>query len=55
MSVLNRLACSQGRRDEVPNQELAHALAATEDREGIREIAVAQVTRVKRLLKPAGR
>jgi hypothetical protein len=40
MSVLNRLACSQGRRDEVPNQELAHALAATEDQEGIREIAV---------------
>jgi hypothetical protein len=39
MSVLNRLAHSQGRRDEVPNQELARELAAKKDTAGIREIA----------------
>ena len=39
MSVLNRLAYSLGRRDEVPNQELARELAAKKDKKGIREIA----------------
>jgi len=39
MSVLNRLAHSLGRRDEVPNQELARDLAARRDKAGIREIA----------------
>ena len=39
MSVLNRLASSLGRRDEVPNQELARDLAAKRDKAGIREIA----------------
>jgi len=39
MSTLDRIACLQGRRDEVPNQELARELAATKDRAGIREIA----------------
>lgn len=39
MSVLNRIAYYQNRRDEVPNQELAHHLADTEDKAGIREIA----------------
>jgi len=39
MSVLNRLAYSLGRRDEVPNQELARDLAAKKDKKGIREIA----------------
>lgn len=39
MSVLNRLAHSQGRRDEVPNQKLAHALASKKDKAGVREIA----------------
>jgi hypothetical protein len=39
MSVLNRLASSLGRRDEVPNQELARDLAARRDKAGIREIA----------------
>lgn len=39
MSILNRLASLQGRRDEVPNQELARDLAAGKDKEGIREIA----------------
>ena len=39
MSVLNRLASSLGRRDEVPNQELARDLAAKKDEAGIREIA----------------
>ena len=39
MSILNRLASLQNRRDEVPNQELARDLAARRDRTGIREIA----------------
>jgi hypothetical protein len=38
-SVLQRLACFQGRRDEVPNQELARDLVTREDRDGIRELA----------------
>jgi hypothetical protein len=39
MSVLQRIAHFQKRRDEVPNQELARDLAARKDRRGIREIA----------------
>jgi len=39
MSILNRLASSLGRRDEVPNQELARDLAGKKDKAGIREIA----------------
>ena len=39
MSVLNRLASLQNRRDEVPNQELARDLASRKDKTGIREIA----------------
>jgi hypothetical protein len=38
MSVLNRLASSLGRRDEIPNQELARDLAAKKDKVGIREL-----------------
>jgi hypothetical protein len=41
MSTLDRIAYFQGRRDEVPNQELARDLAAREDQAGIREIAEA--------------
>ena len=39
MSVINRLAHSLGRRNEVPNQELARDLATKKDKKGIREIA----------------
>ncbi len=39
MSVLNKIAFYQSRRDEVPNQELARELAESKDRAGIREIA----------------
>jgi len=39
MSVLNRIAYFQNRRDEAPNQQLARVLAAAKDRKGIREIA----------------
>ena len=39
MNVLERIAYYQGRRDEGPNQELAHDLARREDRQGIEEIA----------------
>jgi hypothetical protein len=39
MSVLNKIAYFQNRRDEVPNQELARELAETKNLEGIREIA----------------
>jgi hypothetical protein len=39
MSVINQLAHSLGRRNAIPNQELARDLAAKKDRQGIREIA----------------
>jgi len=39
MSVINTIAYYQNRRDEVPNQELAHQLAESENNAGIREIA----------------
>ncbi len=38
MSVIDQLASSQGRRDEIPNQELAQALAQAEDTEAIQEL-----------------
>jgi len=40
MSVLDRLACALGRRDEVPNQELAKDLAERSDKAGIAELAM---------------
>lgn len=39
MTALDNLACALGRRDEVPNQELARRLVETEDRNGVREVA----------------
>lgn len=39
MSVIEKLACSIDRRDEVPNQELARELAETGNRAGIQEVA----------------
>jgi hypothetical protein len=39
MTVLDRLASSMGRQDEVPNQELAKDLALRGDEAGIREVA----------------
>jgi hypothetical protein len=39
MSVLNKIAFFQNRRDEVPNQELAQELARTRNPTDIREIA----------------
>jgi hypothetical protein len=39
MSVLNKIAFFQNRRDEVPNQELARTLAQTRNAADIREIA----------------
>jgi hypothetical protein len=39
MSVLNKIAFYQGRRDEVPNQEVARTLAQTRDAADIHEIA----------------
>jgi len=39
MPVIDKLAHSLGRRDEVPNQELARELAEKMDKKGIREIA----------------
>ena len=38
MSIIDKLAHPLGRRDEVPNQELARDLAAKKDGKGIREI-----------------
>ena len=39
MSVLNKIAFYQNRRDEVPNQQFAKELAETENKAGIKEIA----------------
>jgi hypothetical protein len=39
MSALERIAYNLGRRDEVPNQELARQLVETGDKAGIQEIA----------------
>jgi hypothetical protein len=38
MSVVDQIASAQGRRDDVPNKELAKALAAEENTAGIKEI-----------------
>jgi hypothetical protein len=38
MSVIERLACSLNRRDEVPNQELAKSIVAANDVKGIKEL-----------------
>ena len=40
MSVLNKIAFYQNRCDEIPNQELAKELAETENKKGIKEIAM---------------
>ncbi|RME86552.1 MAG: hypothetical protein D6770_11610 [Anaerolineae bacterium] len=40
MSVLERLASALGRRDDVPNQELAREVAAARDEEAVRELVV---------------
>lgn len=39
MSVINKIACMQNRRDEIPNQELARELAEAKNTAGIKEIA----------------
>ena len=39
MTVLQSIAFYQNRRDEAPNQELAHRLFESQDRQGIQEIA----------------
>lgn len=39
MSALQRIAYFQGRRDEIPNQELARSLARAQQSDGIAEIA----------------
>jgi hypothetical protein len=41
MSVLNRIAFYQNRRDEIPNQEVAQGLAQSRNQADIREIAEA--------------
>lgn len=38
MSVISKLACSLGRNDEKPNQELAKELCRTEDSDSIKEL-----------------
>ena len=39
MTILDKLAHSLGRRDEVPNLDLARELTAKKDKKGIREVA----------------
>jgi len=38
MSIIDKLAISLGRRDEVPNQELAREIAAGEDKNAVKEL-----------------
>jgi hypothetical protein len=38
MSVIDKLACSLGRNDEIPNQELAKVLCRTKDGDSIKEL-----------------
>jgi hypothetical protein len=38
MSVINQLASSLGRRDEIPNQELAQKIASKKDRAAVKEL-----------------
>lgn len=38
MSVIDKLACSMGRNDEIPNQELAKELCRTKDVDSIEEL-----------------
>ncbi len=40
MSILDKLACSQNIRNDIPNKELAKELAEEKNKEGIREIAI---------------
>ncbi len=38
MSVMDKIASSLGRNDEIPNQELAKEICRTKDREGVKEL-----------------
>jgi hypothetical protein len=38
MTAIQQIACALGRRDEVPNQELARKLAASHDSAGVQEL-----------------
>lgn len=40
MPLMDKIASSLGRRDEIPNQELAADLATRQDRDGIRELVL---------------
>ena len=50
IDVLNKIASALGRRDEMPNQELAREIAALGDREAI-ELLVNSLTREKQTVK----
>lgn len=38
MTVINKLACSLGRRDEVPNQELARQILKSKNKKAVKEL-----------------
>lgn len=38
MTIINKLACSLGRRDEVPNQELAHQILKSKNTKAVKEL-----------------
>lgn len=38
MSIIDQLASSLGRRDEVPNQELAEKIAAAKDKKAVKDL-----------------
>ncbi len=50
MSVLNKLASSQGRRDNIPNQELTKEIAETNNRNSVSELVeILQHSKDKRI------
>jgi hypothetical protein len=53
MSVLQRLACSLGRRDEAPNLELAHQIVLAQNRLGVQELREALDSRDRNLRSDA--
>lgn len=49
MSVIERLASSLGRRDEIPNQELAADIAAANDKNAVKELIANLVVKNKNI------
>jgi hypothetical protein len=49
MTIISKLASSLGRRDEVPNQELAHDIIRTKNTKAIKELVDNLASKDKRI------